>query len=103
MDEIIIVKRVTTPFLQAIPPQVSHFDAYIYAVVPRKEGLDIPNQKFGEKVRIDPCKFDWKQKTITAHIPKNINFGVDSENDLDESWLELVQAGFLALMTGCLS
>jgi hypothetical protein len=101
-DIIKITRRVTTPFLQAVPPQVQHFDAYIYAVVARKEGLDIPDEKFGKGVRIDPCVFNWNQRTITAHIPLNINTGIASAEDLDDSWLEAVQAAFLALIMGCL-
>ena len=102
MESLKITKRLTTPFMQSIPPQVEYFDAYIYAVVPRKPGLDIPDEKFGQDVRIDPCVLNWEQKTITATIPFDINKGITSASDLDDSWLEAVQAGFLALIYGCL-
>jgi len=97
-----ITKRLTTPFLQSIPPQTEHFDAYLYAVVPRKEGLDLPDVKFGKDVRIDPCVLNWDQKTITAYVPLNINAGISSAEDLDPLWLETVEAGFLAFIYGCL-
>jgi hypothetical protein len=100
--EIIVTRRITTPFLEAIPPQVTYFDAYIYAVVKRKEGLDLPDEKFGTNVRIDPAKFNWKRKTITAIIPFNINTGVSSLEDLQDDWFECLEVSFLALIHGCL-
>lgn len=102
METITITRRVTTPFLQSVPPQIEHFDAFIYAVVKRKPGLDLPDKKFGTGVRIDPCTLNWKQKTITATIPLNINDGITSAKDLEDTWLEAVEAGFLALIFGCL-
>lgn len=96
--EIKITRRVTTPFLEAIPPQVMHFDAFIYAIVKRKDGLDIPNDKFGTDVRIDPAVLNWKNKTITVTIPLNINTGISSIHDLEESWFESVEASFLMLI-----
>ena len=100
--EIIITRRITTPFLEAIPPQVDHFDAYIYAVVKRKDGKDLPDEKHGIDVRIDPAKFNWKRKTITAIIPFNINTGIESIEDLEENWFECLEVAFLALIHGCL-
>ena len=97
-----VTRRVTTPFLEAVPPQVAYFDAYIYAVVKRKEGLDLPDEKFGEDVRIDPAIFNWKRKTITAIIPLNINAGISSLEDLDPAWFESLEASFLALIYGSL-
>lgn len=102
MKEIIVTRRVTTPFLQAVPPQVEHFDAYIYAVVKRKPGKDLPHKKWGTDVRLDPCSMDWTRKTITIHIPLNINAGIESVDDLDPRFFEAVEASFLALMQGCL-
>ena len=101
-NEIRITRRVTTPFLEAVPPQIIHFDAYIYAVVQRKEGLDLPDEKFGKDVRIDPATLNWKRKTITAIIPLNINTGIKSIEDLDPSWFESLEASFLALIYGSL-
>lgn len=101
-DKITITRRVTTPFLQAIPSTIEHFDAYIYAIVKRKVGKDIPNEKWGTDVRIDPCKFDWLSKTITINIPLNINFGIISIDDLDPVFFESLEAAFLALMFGCM-
>lgn len=100
--EIRITRRVTTPFLEAIPPQIIHFDAYIYAVVQRKSGLDLPDEKFGKDVRIDPAILNWKRKTITTIIPLNINNGISSLEDLDPSWFESLEASFLALIFGSL-
>ena len=99
--EIKIVRRVTTPFLQAIPPTIEHFDAYLYAVVKRKPGKDI-DTKFGKDVRLDPCEFDWLTKTITITIPLNINLGITSTDDIDINFFESVEAAFLSLMHGCL-
>lgn len=99
---ITITRRVTSPFLEAIPPQVITFDAYIYAIVSRKEGKDLPDEKYGKDVRIDPATLNWKQKTITANMPLNINAGIESVLDLREDWFECLEAAFLALITGCL-
>lgn len=101
MKEIVVTRRCTTPFLAAIPAQVEHFDAYLYAVVKRKPGKDI-DDKYGKDVRLDPCEFDWISKTITIHIPLNINLGIESIDDLDQSFFEAVEAGFIMLMSGSL-
>lgn len=100
--EIRITRRVTTPFLEAIPPQIVHFDAYIYAVVQRKDGLDLPDEKYGRDVRIDPAIFNWTRRTITAIVPFGINTGITSLEDLDQNWFESLEASFLTLMHGCL-
>ena len=100
--EITVTRRITTPFLEAIPPQVNHFDAYIYAVVKRKDGKNLPDEKYGTDVRIDPAEFNWKRKTITARIPLNINTGIESIEDLEENWFECLEVAFLALIHGCL-
>jgi len=101
MNEIKVTRRVTTTFLQAIPPQIEHFDAFIYAVVKRKHGKDI-DDKWGSDVRLDPCIFDWVRKTITITIPLNINIGIKSIDDIDQNFYEEVEAAFLALMVGCI-
>ena len=93
-----VTKRFTSPFIEAIPPQIVHFDAYIYAVVKRKKGKDLPTQPFGVDVRIDPVVLDWRSKTITANIPININAGISTIEDLEDDWYESVQAAFLTLM-----
>jgi hypothetical protein len=98
--EIKVTRRVTTPFLEMIPPQVTHFDAFIYAVVKRKEGLDLPDETFGTDVRIDPAELDWRKKTITATIPLNINIGINSLEDLDPNWFESLEIAFLTLIYG---
>jgi hypothetical protein len=95
-----ITRRITTPFLESIPEQIKHFDAYIYAVVKRKPGMDVLTQPFGVDVRIDPATFDWNSKTITANIPLNINAGISSIEDLNDDWFESLEASFLALMYG---
>ncbi len=99
--EIKICRRATTSFLQAIPPQIEHFDAFVYAVVKRRPGKDIPEHKWGTDVRLDPCVFDWIRKSITISIPLNINEGISSIEDLDPNFYEAVEAAFLALMHGC--
>lgn len=96
------VRRATTPFLESIPTQVEHFDGYIYAVVKRKHGKDLPGVKWGTDARLDPCEFDWVSKTITINIPLNINVGIESEDDLDPMFFESIEASFLALIHGCL-
>lgn len=101
MEQIVVTRRVTSPFLQALPPQLEEFDAYIYAVVKRKEGKDCDG-KFGKDVRIDPATISLKQGIITANIPLNINEGIDSVDDLHEDWYESVEAAFLSLIYGCL-
>ncbi len=74
----------------------------MYAVVKRRPGKDLPQEKWGTDVRLDPCILDWTRKTITVTIPLNINTGVESVDDLDPNFYESVEAGFLALMQGCL-
>ncbi len=100
--EIKFTRRVTSSFLQAIPPSIAHFDAYVYAIVKRRPKLDLPHLKWGADVRLDPCELDWESKTITITIPLNINVGIASVDDLEPHFFEAVQAAFLALMHGCL-
>tara|TARA_R110000751_G_scaffold186010_7_gene292470 strand:+ start:244 stop:564 length:321 start_codon:yes stop_codon:yes gene_type:complete len=100
---ITVTKRVTSSFLEALPPQVITSDCYIYAVVDRKEEYDYPNEKFGTQVRIDPAIFHWKSKTITVHIPLNINYGIKNIDQLDQFWYESIQAAFIIFMKSCLS
>lgn len=101
MDTIVITRRITTPFLQAIPQQLEEFNAYIYAVVKRKEGRDCQGE-FGKDVRIDPAILKLKQGIIKIHIPIDINTGIQSIEDLQEDWYEAVEAAFLSLIYGCL-
>ncbi len=103
MEEILLTRRITSPFISAIPKQVKEFDAYIYAVVKRKNGKDIPDNKFGTDVRIDPAIINLSKGTITVKIPFNINYGIDSIDDLEEHWYESLQAAFLALIYSCIS
>lgn len=93
--------RVTTPFLQAIPNSVKHFDAQMYAIVARKKEK-IYDHKYGVEARIDPCILDWDTKTITVYLPKNINYGLLSIDDLEPSFYESLEACFLALLQGCI-
>lgn len=99
---IIITRRVTSAFINAIPPQIQHFDGYLYAIVKRAKDKDIPDHKYGQDVRIDPCEFDWKSKTITCIIPYNINFGIKHITDIDPMFFESIEASFIALMHGCI-
>ena len=98
-----ITLRATSSFLQAIPPPITHFDADIYVVVNRKEGLNLPEEKYGTYVRLDPVHFDWTSKTFTINIPTNINTGITSIDDMEENWFESVQAALLFFMTSSLS
>jgi len=98
--KLIIARRVTTTFIQAIPEAITHFDASIYAIVKRKK--DLPNRKWGTDVRLDPVNFDWDRKTITITIPRKINYGIESINDLDPNFFEALEATFISLMVACL-
>lgn len=99
---IVVSRRTTTSFLQALPAQVEHFDAYLYAIVDRRSGKDNLNSPWGTKVRLDPCILDWARKTITITIPLNINVGIESLDDLEPNFYEAVEAAFLALIYSCL-
>ena len=100
-ESLVITRRVTSIFLQAVPHQVERFDAYLYAIVQRRPDKIVPGI-WGKDVRIDPCELDWTQKSITMTIPFNINDGITSVDDLDPRFFESIQASFLALMYGCL-
>jgi len=95
-------RRVTTLFLQELPEQVEYFDAYMYVMVDRKPDKIVSGAQFGTEVRINPCVLDWEKKTITMTIPKDINEGIDSWDDLDPNFYEAVEAAFLALIKSCL-
>lgn len=99
---ITVTKRVTSTFLEDLPPQVIISDLFIYAVVKRKKEHDYPNNKFGVNVRIDPATFDWQSKTITACVPLNINYGITTLDQLDEYWFESLQAAFIIFIKSCL-
>ena len=97
-----LTRRVTTLFLQELPEQIEHFDAYMYVMVGRKPEKVIPEAEFGTHVRINPCILDWSKKTITMTIPPDINEGIESFNDLDPNFYEAIEAAFLALIKSCL-
>lgn len=99
---ITVTKRVTSSFLEDLPPQVITSDVFIYAVVKRKTEHDYINEKFGVNVRIDPATFNWQSKTITANIPLNINYGINNIDQLDEYWFESLQAAFIIMIKSCL-
>ena len=99
---ITVTKRVTSSFLEDLPPQVITSDVFIYAVVKRKTEHDYINEKFGVDVRIDPATFNWQSKTITANIPLNINYGINNIDQLDEYWFESLQAAFIIMIKSCL-
>jgi len=100
---ITLTKRATSPFLVAIPSQITHFDARIYVVVKRKPGLDLPHKKYGQNVRLDPVSFDWCSKLFTINIPLDINIGISSIEDIEEDWFDSVQAALLMFMVNTLS
>jgi hypothetical protein len=91
-------KRVTTCFLQAIPPRITHFDAYLCAIVARKPDKIIPEAECGTQVRLDPCVFDWESKTISMRIPVDMNDGITSFEDLEPNYYECVEAAFISLI-----
>lgn len=101
MKEIKITRRITTPFLQAIPKTVEEFDAFMYIVVGRKAEKVI-NEKYGDEVRIDPATLHLSRGVITIRIPLNINAGISSIDDLQEDWYESIEAAFLLLIHSCL-
>lgn len=94
--QLIFTRRVTSQFLLNIPAQA--YTAYLYVVVGRAPEAMIPEIKYGSDVRIDPCYFDWNSKTITFHIPYNINPGITKIEDLDPNFYESVEAAFIALL-----
>lgn len=96
-----VTRRITSPFLQAVPTQIMEFDAYIYAVVKRKTGKDCDGT-YGKDVRIDPAILKFRQGIITAHIPLEINTGISSIDDLHEDWFEAIEAAFLYLINRCI-
>jgi len=98
---IYLTRRLTSPFLQAKPPNIQHFDVYLYAKVKRKPEKET-NNEWGKDVRIDPCFLNWEQKIIEMVIPFNINNGIKSIDDLDEEFFEAIQASFIAMMYGML-
>ena len=97
MESITITRRLTTPFLQAVPDQIEQFNASIYAIVDRKPHKFVDG-KYGKTVRIDPCVLNWSNKTIKVVIPLDINPGITSIDDILDDWYEAVQAAFLMLM-----
>lgn len=101
MGQFVIRRRVTSTLLDALPPTIKHFDAHLYAIIPRKEDRICPGQ-YGSDVRIDPCILDWASGTITMTIPLDINPGLAGLEDLDPDFFEAVQAAFLALAHACI-
>jgi hypothetical protein len=98
MNTIQFTRRATTTFLQSIPKQLERFDVEFLAVVKRKAGKDVPGEKWGADVRLDPVRFDWDKKAITVTIPVEFNYGIASEHDLHEGFYEAVEAAILTLM-----
>jgi hypothetical protein len=102
IDRIMVSKRLTSPFLQAVPDNISEFDAFIYAVVDRKKDKIVEGETFGKDVRIDPAILRLNQGLIIAIIPKNINLGIESVEDLQDDWFESLEAAFLKLILSCM-
>lgn len=98
-NNITFTRRVTTTFIESIPPDIVYFNACLYAIVKRK--IDLPSNKWGINVRLDPCEFDWTSKTITITIPKKINYAINNVDDLDPNFFEAIEAAFLSLMYSC--
>lgn len=98
LKQLKITKRITSPFLLSLPSTVLHFDAYLYAIVKRKPSKIVPGEKYGLDVRLDPCELDWNTKSITITLPLNINYGIESFDDLDPEFFEAVEAAFVALV-----
>lgn len=95
-----LTRRVSSSFLRALPIGIEHFDAHIYAVVKRQPGKDLPKEKWGIDVRLDPCVLNWGRKLITIYAPLGINVGIQSFDDLHPDFFEAVEAAFLALIHG---
>lgn len=93
-----LTRRVTSPFLQAIPPGIEKCDAYMYAIVRRRPGKDFPEEEWGVDARIDPCVLDWDHMSIHMTIPEKTNFGIESFDDLDPNFFEAVEAAFISLL-----
>lgn len=92
-EDIVISRRLTSNFIDLIPPQVQEFTAELYLIVPTKnEQLDI---------RINPCVFDWATKRITMVLPKDLNPDITGVNDLNPDWFDGVQAAFYMLIVSC--
>jgi hypothetical protein len=98
MNAIRFTRRSTTTFLQSIPKNLEHFDVEFLAVVKRKPGKDVPEEKWGTDVRLDPVHFDWQKKAVTITIPSEFNYGIASEHDLHDGFFEAVEAAILTLM-----
>lgn len=94
-------RRVTSCFLRAVPPQIQHFDAYIYAIVQRKPDKIVPEVEFGTEARIDPCVLDWDNKVIHMYMPTDFNDGISSFDDLDPQFFESIEVAFISLMQSC--
>lgn len=100
MTEIIITRRLTSTFLRALPAPIDHFNAHLYAIVARKPHAVVPGET-GKEAFLDPCVLDWKSRTLTIHIPIDINPGIRSVDDLDPDFYDAVQAAFLSLAYAC--
>jgi len=98
MKHLIFTHRLTSVFMASVPQHTIEFNAYLYAIVPRKPETIIPGVKYGEDVRLDPCYLDWDSQTITMYIPLNINPGINGVEDLDPHFYESIEAAFLALL-----
>ena len=98
-----LTRRVTTPFLQSIPTEIEHFNAYMYAVVQRKPGKDFPDHEWGVGARIDPCILDFDHLSIEMSLPSKINYGIESFDDLDPRFFEAIEAAFISMMHGVLN
>jgi hypothetical protein len=90
-------RRLTSPFFQALPANIKRFDGYMYAEVLRKPSK-MTEGKFGKVVRIEPAILRLQQGILIINIPTELNEGIQSIDDLDDSWLESIQAAFLHLI-----
>jgi len=91
-DMIMATRRVTTPFLAALPKNLNRFNAHIQARVKRKDGED---------AILDPCSFDWDRMAITIVIPLDKNEGLYRIEDLEPNFFEALEAAFLNLIHNC--
>jgi hypothetical protein len=98
---ITVARRLTSSFLQAMPVQVDQLESYMYLVVQRKPGKDIPDDEYGTGVRIE-AKLDFARKVIFMTIPLGINKGISDIEDFEPNWYEAVEAAFLSQIYACL-
>lgn len=91
---ITITRRVTSPFLQALPPNLEEFNAHMQIRLQTENKYEIT---------IDPCILNWETMTITIIIPLDRNKELCNINDFNPIFFEAIEAAFLTLIYNCAS